>query len=126
MGSSVLHSRLRSSTILLTERALQGYPGVQVGTNVHASDLAYTKGIVNLNNRYSEIQGLFEEVNRNAATVGMRIKASKTKAISALIPSEQRQTALLDGELLEDVEKFCVYRKRPGQGRDEKPSHKYK
>ncbi len=56
--------------------------------------------------RYSEMQGLLEAVNRHATAVGMRINASKTKAMSALIPGEQRQTVLLDGEPLDDVDKF--------------------
>ncbi len=45
-------------------------------------------------------------VNRHAAAVGMRINASKTKVMSALIPGEQHQTVLLDGEALEDVDKL--------------------
>ncbi len=36
----------------------------------------------------------------------MRINASKTTVMPALIPGEQRQAVLLVGELLEDVEKF--------------------
>ncbi len=52
------------------------------------------------------MQGLLEAVNRHAATVGMYINASKTKVMSALIPGEQRQVVLLDGESLEDVDKF--------------------
>ncbi len=36
----------------------------------------------------------------------MRINASKTKVMSALIPGEQRQAVLLDREPLEDVDKF--------------------
>ncbi len=36
----------------------------------------------------------------------MRVRASKTKVLSALIPGEQRQVDLLDGEPLEDVDKF--------------------
>ncbi len=34
------------------------------------------------------------------------INASQTKIISALIPGEQRQAILLNGEPFEDVEKF--------------------
>ncbi len=70
------------------------------------SDLAYADDIVILSCSYSEMQGLLEDVNRHAATVGMRINASKTKVMSALISGEQRQAVLLDGELLEDVDKF--------------------
>ncbi len=33
-------------------QALQGYPGVQVGANVHVSDLAYADDIVLLSNSY--------------------------------------------------------------------------
>ncbi len=87
---------------------LQDYPGVQVGANVHVSDLAYADDILILNRSYnsSELQGLHEAVYRHAATVGMRINASKTNVKSAFIPSKQRQAVLLNGEPLEDVDKF--------------------
>ncbi len=55
---------------------------------------------------HSEMQGLLDAVNRHAAAVGMRINASKTKVMSALIPGEPRQAVLLGGEPLEDVERF--------------------
>ncbi len=45
-------------------QAVQDYPGVQVGANVHVSDLAYTDDIVILSSRYREMQGLLEAVNR--------------------------------------------------------------
>ncbi len=45
-------------------------------------------------------------VNSYAAAVGMRIDASKTKVMSALIPGELRRSVLLDDEPLEDVDKF--------------------
>ncbi len=51
-------------------------------------------------------KAFFEAVNCHAAANGMRIKASKTKVMSALIPGEQRQAVLLEGEPLEDVNKF--------------------
>ncbi len=70
-------------------QALQDYPGVQVGANVHVSDLTYADDIVILSSSYSEMQGLLEAVNRHAAAVGMRISASTTKVMSALIPGEQ-------------------------------------
>ncbi len=85
--------------------ALQHYPGVHVGANVHVSDLAYADEIVKLSSSYSEMQGLLEFVNRHAATVGMFIKASKTKVKSALISGEQLQAVLLDSESLEDADK---------------------
>ncbi len=47
-----------------------------------------------------------KDVNRHAAAVGMRSSASITKVMSALIPGEQRQTALLNGAPLEDADKF--------------------
>ncbi len=52
------------------------------------------------------MQGLLEAVNCHAAAVGMRINASRTKVMSALILGGQRQAVLLDGEPLEDVSKF--------------------
>ncbi len=70
------------------------------------SDLVYADDILILSSSYSEMQGLLEAVNRHAAAVGMRIKASKTKMMSARIPGEQHQAVLLDGEPLEDVDKF--------------------
>ncbi len=54
-----------------------------------------------LSSRYSEMQGLLEAVNRHAAAEDMRINAS-----SALIPGEQCQAVLLDGEPFGDVERF--------------------
>ncbi len=59
-----------------------------------------------LSSSYSEMQGLLEAVNRHAAAVGLSINASKTKVMSALTPDEQRQAVLLDGEPLEDADKF--------------------
>ncbi len=41
-----------------------------------------------------EIQSLLEVINRHAAAVGMRIDASKTKALSAIVPGEQRQAVV--------------------------------
>ncbi len=64
------------------------------------------------------MQGLLEAVNHHTATVAMRIYASKTKVMSALVPDEQRQTVLLDGESLENVDKFkyisSMFVDRPG------------
>ncbi len=91
---------------LILHQDLQDYPEVQVGANVHVSDLASADDIVILNSSYSEMKGLLETVNRHAAAVGMCINASKTKVMSAHIPGEQRQAVLLDGEPLEDVDKF--------------------
>ncbi len=62
------------------------------------SDLAYADDIVILSSSYTEMQGLLEAVNCHAAAVGMRINASKTKVMSALIPGEQRQAVLIEGE----------------------------
>ncbi len=47
-------------------QALQGYPGVQVGTNVHVSDLAYADDIVSLSNNYKEMQDLPKAVNHQS------------------------------------------------------------
>ncbi len=52
-------------------QALQDYPGVQDGANVHMSDLAYADEIVMLSSSYSEMHGLLEAVNRHAAAVGI-------------------------------------------------------
>ncbi len=45
---------------LILGQALQDYPGVQVGANVHVYDLAYADDIVILSSSYSEMKGLFE------------------------------------------------------------------
>ncbi len=81
-------------------KALQDYPWVRVGAYVHVSDLVHADDIVILRSSYKEMQGLLEAVNRHAASVGIR------KVMSSLIPGEQRQAVLLDGEPLEDVVKF--------------------
>ncbi len=87
------------------------------------SDLAYADDIVILSSSsYSEMQGLLDAVNRHAAAVGMRINASKTKGMSVLIPGEQRHAVRLDGEPLEDAEKFKYFGSMfvaNGQGTDE-------
>ncbi len=86
------------------------------------SDLALADDIEILSGSYSEMQGLFEAVNRHATTVDMRINASKTKVMPVLIPGEQRQAVLLDDEPLEDVEKFkylCSMFVANGQGTEE-------
>ncbi len=106
-------------------QALQDYPGVQVGANVHVPDVAYADDIVILSSSYSEMQDLLEAINRHATAVGMRINASKTKVMSTLIRGQQRQADLLDGEPLEDVDKIQVprldvRRKRPGHRGDKK------
>ncbi len=75
-------------------QTLQNYLGDQGGANVHVSGLAYVDDIVILSSSYSEIQGLLGAVNRHAAAVGMRINASETKVMSALIPGKQRQAVL--------------------------------
>ncbi len=76
-------------------QALQDYPGVQVGANVHVSDLAYANDVVILCSSCSEMQGLLEAVNCHAAAVVKRINASKANVMSALIPGEQCQAVLL-------------------------------
>ncbi len=55
--------------------ALQDYPGIQVGANVHVPYLAYADDIVMLSSSYSEMQCLLEAVNCHAAAVDMRINA---------------------------------------------------
>ncbi len=70
------------------------------------SHLAYADDIVILSSSYGEMQGLLEPVNRHAAGEGLRNNTSKTKVMSALISDEQRRAVLLDGEPLEDVDKF--------------------
>ncbi len=66
------------------------YPGVQVGTGVHVSDLAYTDDIVILSRR---CKAYWKQL-----IVGMRIGALKTNEMSARIPDEQRQAVLLKGD----------------------------
>ncbi len=71
-------------------------------TNV--SGFAYTHDIVLCSNNYT-----LATVNSYAFAACMRIYASKTKVLQALILCEQRQTVLLVGELLKGVEKFKYF-----------------
>ncbi len=67
-GKDVLSPTLFNYIIdWILRQALQDYPGVQVGADVHVSDLAYADNIVMLSSSYSEMQGLLEAVNRQAA-----------------------------------------------------------
>ncbi len=103
-------------------QVLRDYRGVQVGVNVYVSDLAYTDDIVILSSSYSEMQDMFEAINRHAAAVDVCINTSKTKVMSASIPVGQRQAVLLDGEPLEDDDKFndlCSMFVANGQGTEE-------
>ncbi len=59
----------------ILNQALQNYPMVQGGANVHVPTLAYADDIVILSSSYSEMQGLLEAVNRHTAAEGMRINA---------------------------------------------------
>ncbi len=59
-----------------------------------------------LSNSYREKQGPLEAVNYHAKAASMHINASEIKGMSALNPNEQRRAILLDGEPLEDVDKF--------------------
>ncbi len=43
------------------------------------------------------MQGVLDANNRHVVVEGMRINASKTKAMSTLAPDEHRQAVLLDG-----------------------------
>ncbi len=67
-------------------QALHYYPQVQVGANIHEPNLDYANDIVILSSSYIEMQGQLGAVNRHAASIDIRIKASKTKEMSALIP----------------------------------------
>ncbi len=69
----------------ILDQALQDYPGVQVGVNVHVSDLAYADDIGIISNSYREMQGLLQAVYRHTAAVGMRTNALKTKVMSSLV-----------------------------------------
>ncbi len=59
-----------------------------------------------LSSSYREIHDLLKSVNYHAVAVSMRIKALKTKVISALMRGVMCHAILLDGELSEDVHKF--------------------
>ncbi len=59
-------------------QTLHDYPGVQVGANVHVSDLDYADDVVILSSSLSERQGLHEDVHYYAAAAGMHINESKT------------------------------------------------
>ncbi len=62
-----------------------------------------------LRSSYREIHDLLKSVNYHAVAVSMRIKALKTKVISALIRGVQSQAVMLDGESSEDVQKLKFY-----------------
>ncbi len=65
-----------------------------------------------LSNSFREMHDLLETVNHHAAAVGMLIKASKTKVVSALMSDEMCQAVLLDG----DSFKYALTPKRSEAG----------
>ncbi len=80
---------------------------------VHLSDIAF------FNRNYRDVQSFLYVVN--CPVIGMRIKASRAKVMSALTHEEPRQAVLLDDKSLEEAGKFKdVHRKRPGHRRDQK------
>ncbi len=58
--------------------------------------LAHVDDTVIPSSSYREMHGLLEAINRHAAAICMRINASETKVMPAVIPGEQRQAVLLD------------------------------
>ncbi len=64
-------------------QALPCYPGFQVGTNVHVSDLVSADYIALLSNSYWEMHDRLEAVNRHAAAVGMRFENQGDVSIHA-------------------------------------------
>ncbi len=105
-GCALSHTLFNKIIDCILSQGLQDFPGVQVGANVNVSDLAYGDYNVIISSSYGELQGLLEAADRHAAIIGMCINASKAKVMSALIPGEQRHAVLLDGEPVEDIEKF--------------------
>ncbi len=85
-------------------RDLQDYPGVQVGANVHVSNLAYADAIVILSRSYSETQGLLESVNRQATAVRCTSTPRRPRRCQHL--SLASSAVLLDGDPLEDFGKL--------------------
>ncbi len=66
------------------------------------------------------MQDLLAAVYHYATPAGMRINVSKTKVMSALIPDEQRQAVVPEGELSIQVPRLNVHRKLSGHRRDQK------
>ncbi len=62
--------------ILRTE--LQDVPGVQVGSTVSITNLAYADDIALLGDSFEAVQEALEGVERYAAAVGLRVFAAKT------------------------------------------------
>ncbi len=51
----------------IIDQALQDYPGIQVGANVHVSNFAYADAILIFSRSYSEMPGLLKSINCQAA-----------------------------------------------------------
>ncbi len=63
---------------------MQSYQGTEVYTDVYVFDFTYADDFMLLSKNYREMPVLLEAGNQPATAVGVPIKASKTKVMSAL------------------------------------------
>ncbi len=98
---------------------MQDYSGIQVGANVHVSDLTYVDGTVQLNNNNSnnnnnDYKGNNREMIKAIDTVSPQFAC----VLPHGRPSRCQQSVLLGGEPLETCG-LNVLRNRPGHRRDQ-------
>ncbi len=76
------------------------------GSTVSITDFAYADDIALLGDSFEAVQDALEEVERNAAAVGLRINAAKTKLPSAQVAITQQRQLISEGVLLEEEAAF--------------------
>ncbi len=73
--------------------------GVQVSTTLALTDLAYADDIAILGDSFEAVREMVNGVHRFANAVGLRIKAAKTKVLSAAMSPSSRGKIILDGQI---------------------------
>ncbi|XP_029648585.1 uncharacterized protein LOC115222496 [Octopus sinensis] len=89
-----------------TTNALREFPGITVGHNFSDKDLDYTDDIAILGETFADIQFAINELQHVASQIGIKVKALKTKILTAGFAPPDKIPIVLNGDILEEVESF--------------------
>nr|VZI22450.1 unnamed protein product [Spirometra erinaceieuropaei] len=87
-------------------RALRESYGIEFAPGDRLTNLDYADDIALLASSFGDLQSMVSRVNEVAKSVGLSIKAGKTKVFSSCIPDQDKATLGIDGCQLEEVDSF--------------------